>query len=193
MRDRFYRRDYGGALECIDRALAFIGDDPHTIDLRLLLLMNKFGLLDTRGRRAEALATAQQAVALGERAGTPRLAEIRSNLAVVYFHAGQWDDALAQFEVAVTTAGPKLHMVVAHGMSALIAGHRDDSAALGEHLAAIEGIPIRDIAWGKPVSDVFLARALAAERAGNLGQAEAILAECLDTSLAEVMSDVGAA
>lgn len=82
-------------------------------------------------------------------------------------------------------------MVVAHGMSALIAGHRDDSAALDEHLAAIESIPIRDIARGKPVSEVFLARALAAERAGNLGQAEAILAECLDTSLAEVMSDVG--
>jgi len=191
MRDRFYSRDYAGALEYMDRALAFIGDDPHTCDLRLLLLMNKFSLLDTRGRRAEALATAQQALALGERVGTPRLAEIRSNLAAVYFYAGQWDDALAQLEVAVTTAGPKLHMVVAHGMSAHIAGHRDDSAALEEHLAAIDSIPIRDIAWGKPVSDVFLARALAAERAGNLEQAEAILAECLDPSLSEVMSDVG--
>lgn len=59
MRDRFYSRDYAGALEHIDRALAFIGDEPHTSDLRLLLLMNKFGFLDTRGRRAEALATAQ--------------------------------------------------------------------------------------------------------------------------------------
>ena len=191
MRERFYGRDYAGALEYIDRALAFIGDDPHTSDLRLLLLMNKFGFLDASGHRAEALATAQQALAFGERVGTPRLAEIRSNLAAVYFYAGQWDDALAQLEVAVTTVGPKLHMVVAHGMSAHIAGHRDDSAALDEHLAAVDGIPIRDIAWGKPVSDVFLARALAAERAGNLEQAEAILAECLDPDLSEVMSDVG--
>jgi tetratricopeptide (TPR) repeat protein len=191
MRDRFYCRDYAGALEYIDRALAFIGDDPQTSDLRLLLLMNKFGFLDTSGHRAEALATAQQALALGERVGTPRLAEIRSNLAAVYFYAGQWDDALAQLEVAVSTAGPKLHMVVAHGMSAHIAGHRDDPAALDEHLAAIDGIPIREIAWGKPVSDVFLARALAAERAGNLEQAEAILAECLDPGLSEAMSDVG--
>jgi hypothetical protein len=48
MRDRFYSRDFTGALEYIDRA--------------------------------EALATAQQALALGERVGTPRLAEIRSTL-----------------------------------------------------------------------------------------------------------------
>jgi DNA-binding CsgD family transcriptional regulator len=182
--------DFDGAVERIDEALEVIGDDPQTIDLHLLLLMNRFALLDAGNRRAEALATAQQALALGERVGTPRLAEIRSNLAAVYFEAGQWDDALGQLEMALTTAGPKINMVLAHGLSALIAGHRDDSAALDEHLAAIGDIPIRDIAWGKPVSDVFLARALAAERAGNLKQAEAILAGCLDIGNSEIMADV---
>jgi DNA-binding CsgD family transcriptional regulator len=187
----YHAQDFAGVLDRIDEALAAIGDDPETIDLHLLLMMNRFAMLDAMDRRAEALATAQQALALGERAGTPRLAEIRSNLAAVYFQAGQWDDAVAQLEVAVTSPGPTLHMVVAHGMYALIAGHRDDSAALEEHLAAIDNIPVRYIAWGKPVSDVFLARALAAERAGNLEQAEAILAECLEADLSEVMVDVG--
>jgi DNA-binding CsgD family transcriptional regulator/tetratricopeptide (TPR) repeat protein len=186
-------QDFAGVLDRTGQALDVIGDDPQTIDLHLLLLMNRFAMLDTLDRPAEALATAQQALALGERVGTSRLREIRSYLAAFYFDAGRWDDALAQLETAVAAAEPELHKVLARALAALIAGHRDDSAALEEHLTAIEGIPVGDIAWGKPVAEAFLARALAAERAGHPDDAEAALAEYLQPSLAKSIGDMNGA
>ena len=69
----YHARDFAGLLDRIDEALDVIGDDPQTIDLRLMLLMNRFSMLDTLDRRADALATAQQTLALGERVGTSRL------------------------------------------------------------------------------------------------------------------------
>jgi DNA-binding CsgD family transcriptional regulator len=182
-------KDYAGVVDRIDEALEVIGDDPATIDLHLLLLMNRFAMLDTLDRRAEALATAQQALALGERAGTPRLAEIRSNLAALYFDTGQWDEATAQLETAFAAAEPEIHRVMARGLAALIAGHRDDSAALDEHLTALKEIPVSDVAWGKPVAEAFLARALAAERAGQPDEAQAVLAEYLDPGFAKPSGD----
>ena len=157
-----------------------------------MLLMNRFSMLDTLDRRDDALATAQQTLALGERVGTSRLGEIRSYLAAVYFDAGQWDDADAQLENAIAAPEPELHKVLARATAALIAGHRDDSAGLDEHLTAIKSIPVTDIAWGKPVAEVFLARALAAERAGQADEAEAVLAEYLDPDLAQSIGDMNA-
>lgn len=186
----YHARDFAGTLDRTDQALAAIGDDPQTIDLRLLLLMNRFSMLETLDRPADALAAAQQALALGEQVGTSRLREIRSYLAGFYFDAGQWDDALVQLETAVAASEPELHKVLARALAALIAGHRDDSAALEEHLAAIKDLPVGDIAWGKPVAEVFLARALAAERAGHPDEAEAVLAEYLEPSLAKSIGDL---
>jgi DNA-binding CsgD family transcriptional regulator len=189
IRSSYFRQDFSELFDRLDQALLITRDDPQTTDLRLLLLMNRFSLLDAMDRRAEALATAQEALALGEKVGTPRLAEIRSSLAAVHFAAGQWDDASAQLETAIAASGPRFHMVQVHAMSALIAGHRDDDA-LAEHLAEMADMPVREIAWGKPVAEVFLARSLAAERAGQADEALAVLAECLDPSLSEVMPDL---
>jgi DNA-binding CsgD family transcriptional regulator len=189
----YHARDYAGMVDRIDEALDVIGDDPETIDLHLLLLMNRFAMLDATDRRAEAFATAEQALALGERVGTSRLGEIRSYLAAVYFDAGQWDQANAQLETAFAAAEPEIHRVMARALGALIAGHRDDSTVLDEHLTAIKGILVSDIAWGKPVAEVFLARALAAERAGQADEAEAVLAEYLEPNLAKSIGDQNAA
>ncbi|HET7014928.1 MAG TPA: AAA family ATPase [Streptosporangiaceae bacterium] len=188
----YHGRDFAGLLDGIDEALEVIGDDPQTIDLRLMLLMNRFSMLDTLDRRDEALATAQRTLALGERVGTSRLSEIRSYLAAVYFDAGQWDDANAQLENAIAAPEPEIHKVLARALAALIAGHRDDSTALEEHLTAIKSIPVTDIAWGKPVAEVFLARAVAAERAGQAGEAEAALAQYTDPELAKSIGDMNA-
>jgi DNA-binding CsgD family transcriptional regulator len=188
----YHDRDFAGLLDRIDEALNVIGDDPQTIDLRLMLMMNRFSMLDTLDRRDDALATAQQTLALGERVGTSRLSEIRSYLAAVYYDAGQWDDANAQLENAIAAPEPELHKVLARALAALIAGHRDDPVALDEHLTAIKSIPVTDIAWGKPVAEVFLARALAAERAGQADEAEAVLAAYLDPELAKSIGDMNA-
>jgi DNA-binding CsgD family transcriptional regulator len=189
----FHARDYAGMVDRIDEALDVIGDDPQTIDLHLLLLMNRFAMLDTLDRHAEALATAQQALALGERAGMSRLSEIRSYLAAASFDAGQWDEAIAQLDTVFAVPEPEIHRVMARGIAALIAGHRDDSTALDEHLTAVKDTPVSDIAWGKPVAEVFLARALAAERAGLADEAEAVLAEYLEPGLAKSSGDLNAA
>ena len=86
--------------EQLDQALAVIDDDPQASDLRLLLLMNKIGMLpdlDRPGRGA----------GRGPRGAHPRRAgrhpvaqEIRVHLALRYFEAGQWDDAIAEVEQA---------------------------------------------------------------------------------------------
>ena len=115
----YHGRDFAGLLDRIDETLDIIGDDPQTIDLRLMLLMNRFSMLDTLDRRDDALATAQQTLALGERVGTSRLGEIRSYLAAVYFDAGQWDDADAQLENAIAAPEPELHKVLARATSRL--------------------------------------------------------------------------
>jgi DNA-binding CsgD family transcriptional regulator len=181
----FQTGDFAEMLDRTDQTLDVIGDDPQTIDLHLLLLMNRFTLLGSLDRPVEALATAHQALALGERAGTSRLREIHSNLAAFYFDLGQWDDALIELESVVAAPEPELQKVLARALAALIGGHRDDSAALEEHLAAIKGVPVGDIAWAKPIGEAFLARAVAAERAGHPDEAEAALAECLEPNLAQ--------
>src|SRR5262249_27379518 len=78
---------------------------------------------------AEAVATAQQALVLAERAGTPRLAEISYTLASHFFETGQWDDALAEMERVSALPGAHSLPLLLHGLIALIAGHRDDQAA----------------------------------------------------------------
>jgi DNA-binding CsgD family transcriptional regulator len=183
-----FRHDWPEMMARMDRALAVIGDDPQTTDLRLLLMMNRFGVLDGMDRRGEAIATAQQALALAERAGTPRLTNIRAKLAAVYYTAGRWDDALAQLETAITVPGT-VHSAFKSGLSALIAGHRDDQVTAEDHLTVVADISVRHAAWGTSAGDLLMARAVVAERAGRADEAQAVLAQCLDPDLAEFMPD----
>lgn len=87
-----------------------------------------------------------------------------------YFETGQWDDALAVLQSARRARrAPHCGPVQAHGLIALIAGHRDDNAMAQEHLAAA-----RDWANGPrwlPEDSCYLllARAVAAERMGQPG------------------------
>ena len=102
----FYRGQEAARLEYIDRALALTEMDPQATDLRLLLLTNKAGHLSNQDRQAEAIAAARQALALAERAGTPRVHVVRSMLGELHFEAGEWDDALAELEQAPAGSGP---------------------------------------------------------------------------------------
>src|SRR5260221_1690097 len=175
-------------LDHTERALAVIGDDPQTADLRLVLLSNKASALHEMDRRAEALTAARQSLALGERTGTPHQAMARCRLAELYIAWGQWDDALAELEQATGLPGPDyLHSAV-HAHIALIAGHRDDRDTAEQHLAAVADVPIRDaVSWD--YSALLLARALAAERAGRTAGAAAELARGLEPGLAQNRQD----
>ncbi len=185
----YSRRDHAAMLGHIGRALAAIGDDPQTTDLRLLLLANRASALGDLDRLAEAGAAIREALALAERAGTPRMVVICTSAAEHYLEVGQWDDALAVLETAAALPGPDYLPIMLHGQVALIAGHRDDPATAEEHLAAVRDQEIGSVHHRAMAYRLLLARALAAERAGRPGEAVAVLAPCLDRGVAEDMPD----
>jgi tetratricopeptide (TPR) repeat protein len=114
--------------------------------------------------------------------------EIMTEAAEEYFKAGQWDDALAVLQSGRRGRRGRRGRhsgdpIPVHGLIALIAGHRNDSAMAQEHLAAV-----RDQANGPrwlPEGSCYLllARAVAAERGGQPAEAMALLAQCLDRRL----------
>jgi DNA-binding CsgD family transcriptional regulator len=173
----------------VDRALDVIGDDPQTTDLQLLLLSNRARAMEDLGRQEEAGATIRAALDLAERTGTPWLGTICCAAAEHHFVAGQWDEALAELETASALPGPDYIQTLRHGLVALIAGHRDDRALAAEHLVAVRDEAISTASQRAKAHYLFLARALAAERAGRPGEAMAVLARCLEPGAAEEMPD----
>ena len=162
----FVGRDLAAALNAIDRALAVIGNGDQTTDLRLMLLANRVGALGLLDRHDEAIGAAGQALIVAERAGTSRLAVLRCTLAYQHFEVGQWDDALAELEPALSVdlgAGSSL----AHGLIALIAGDRDQGDVAVAHLAALSEQGSRAAATASNSHYLHLAQAVAEERAGR--------------------------
>jgi DNA-binding CsgD family transcriptional regulator len=184
-----HQRDHAAVLAYIDRALAAIGDDAQTTDLRLLLLANRAGMLGDLDRHAEAGDTIRQTLNLAERAGTPRLGVICVTAAEHYFEAGQWDDALAVLETAAGLRAADYVPVFLHGQVALIAEHRDDQELADEHLAAVQDLPLDSAQHRAAAYCLFLACAQAAERAGAPQEAARVLAQCLAPGFAEDMTD----
>ncbi|HMH91978.1 MAG TPA: helix-turn-helix transcriptional regulator, partial [Streptosporangiaceae bacterium] len=168
---RDYGGDFAGAVEIMERALAVIGDDPETADLRLLLLGNRLGVLGNLDREVDA--EARELLALAERAGTARLTAVRAVVAEHLFNMGRWDDALAELEALLEPGADALDwaVVVGRGMAALIAGHRDDRAGMAAHLRAAQQLP--DLPGRKRLYSAYLlqAKAVAADRDGRPGEA----------------------
>jgi DNA-binding CsgD family transcriptional regulator len=181
----YFRAEHVRRIEYIERALAITEDDPQATDLRLLLLSHLPAALRSAGRWAEALAAAERSVVIAERAGyPPRL--VRAGLAVAYFDNGRWDDALAEFEQVAGLPGPGFHQVQVRGFLALIAAHRDDRVTARRHLAAVAELPLADLSARGNASSLLRARATIAERAGQPGQAVAVLRQVLDPGWADV-------
>jgi DNA-binding CsgD family transcriptional regulator len=183
----FVRSDHQRRLGYIDRALPVTADDPQAADLRLMLLANKTSALELMDRQAEAIGTAQQALALAERVGTPRLRVIRTALGQLYVEVGRWDDALAELELVTGQPGPDYLHFLAGGLVALIAAHRDDWDEAARYLSAVGAEAITAVPSRANAHYMLLAQALAEEHAGRTGSAVAILAQCLEPSLAEGM------
>ena len=182
------RRDTAGTLDLTSRGLAVIGGDIQATDLRLLMLANRVSVLGELDRRAEAIESAREALVLAEQAGTPRLAIARHALANQYLHFGQWDDALAEIDLAVGLPGPDYLPLLVHGLIALIAAHRQDWQTVEDHLS---GMPDRSGIRADAVSNahyILLARALLAERSGDYGRAVGVLSIAIDPDVAHLMT-----
>jgi DNA-binding CsgD family transcriptional regulator len=124
------------AVARIDRALAELGEDPESTDLRLLLTNNRLTYLSVLGRWADAEVALPRALVLAERAGTFRAAGLLATAGEVGYMHGDWDDALvhlggidAEFRANRANLNPL-------AVGALIALHRGDREAANTWLAA---------------------------------------------------------
>ncbi|MGW7103609.1 AAA family ATPase [Streptomyces sp. NPDC054838] len=154
---------------------------PAANDMRLLLLANQAEELmrfDEPRAVAEALREARE-LAVRTRS-TGRLVVTEALLAEFHYRLGDWDAALAG--VARADGLPVSDgwlPVVAHGLRALVLGHRDDRAAAGAELAALSEDAFGSPAARRYASHVLLARALLAERDGRPADALAALLPAL--------------
>jgi DNA-binding CsgD family transcriptional regulator len=183
--------DFARFLEFIEQALAVIGDDQETSDLRVLLLTNR---LAAHGNLDQDIDTeARQLLALAEQVGTARISMVREMQAEYSFEVGAWDDALVELDILFEPCADVLDYAVVggRGLAALIAAHRDDRARLAAHLRAAQELPDL-VGRRKPTYSVDLLRAkgVAAEQNGRLSEAMAFLTEAVaagDTGLPAVL------
>jgi DNA-binding CsgD family transcriptional regulator len=180
----FSAADYPGALELAERALAVIGDDPETTDLRLLVLSNRLVTLGSLDRGAEA--DARQLRALAERVGTARIGTVLGTIAEHLFENGRWDDALAELEslFALGADVRDIELVGGRGLAALIAVHRDDRAGVAVHVRAAQQLPevVGRRSYG---ADLLRVQAAADERDGRPAAAVDLLLAALAQDSAE--------
>jgi DNA-binding CsgD family transcriptional regulator/tetratricopeptide (TPR) repeat protein len=184
-----HRRDEAAAVALIVQALAAIGDDPQASDLHVMMLANHASCLIDLDRFDEALAAASQAVVLAERAATARLAGARFALADLFFSIGQWDDALAELELAAGIPGQDHRQLLVQGLIALIAAHRGDRpTALGQLSELLSEPRAAHVTRGGLFWDrVLLAKALIAEEDSGPAAAAAALAPCLEPAVGAQM------
>jgi DNA-binding CsgD family transcriptional regulator len=184
-----HRRDEAAAVALIQQALTAIGDDPQACDLHVMMLANNASCLIDLDRFDDALAAASEAVVLAERAATARLAGARFALADLFFSTGQWDDALAELELAAGIPGQDHRQLLVQGLIALIAAHRGDRrTALGQLSGLLSEPRAADVTPGGLFWDrVFMARALIAEQDTDPAAAAAALAPCLEPAVGAQM------
>jgi DNA-binding CsgD family transcriptional regulator len=159
------------------QALAAIGHDPRTADLRVVLLVNLCLHLDHVGHLGDAEAAVADMLAFVEKypsAIAPTRA--RAYAAVWFYDVGRWDEALAEMEHGCIT-------VEAISVAALIAGHRDDRAAAATHLGRLARTPVPGEVIQNHSSRLILARALAEERDGRQHEAFGVLASLLSPEM----------
>jgi DNA-binding CsgD family transcriptional regulator len=177
----FYVSRTAVALRRIEQALDVIGDDPHATDLQLTLLFRQGQGLSELDRRSETEVTIRETLALAERTATPHLPEAYVLAADCHFRVGRWDDALAMLEQAIALPNHPQDRIKAHGILALIAGHRGSTEAPG-HFAAAKLVQIDStfVIYQATAHFLLLAQALAAEQAGSPGAAVAVLRPNID-------------
>lgn len=187
------RRDYASAVGYLDQALEVVGTDISLIDLRLLLLDNRVFTLECLDRLDDATADLELAVRLAGHSHP--VANLHVAAAVHYFWRGQWDTALDRIDAVLNDraftgyglregGGPE---VLLHGVAALIAAHRDDTAGMRRHLEAGLHRPQTTAADRENCDFLIAAQSTAEWRDGNEAAAIAVLSTILDTKYSLMM------
>jgi len=177
------RRDHGAALGYIDQALQVLGDDPGYTDLRSFALDGRIFTLQNLDRWPEAELALRQARKSAQRSGGPdRTTWVTA--AVLRYWLGQWDDALAELStdeddvpgLTYTFLRERWPALLVHGVTALIAGRRDQRTTADRHLRAGLALPVLTIPDRENRDFLVAAHAVALEQRGETRQAMQALA-----------------
>jgi DNA-binding CsgD family transcriptional regulator/tetratricopeptide (TPR) repeat protein len=180
------RRDHATALDCIDRALRIMGEDPGYDDLRSNFLDTRTFVLQNLDEWQQAELALRQAREFAQRAGRSDRATWAS-AAVLRYWLGQWDDALAELG-SDTTDVPGLvysflrerwSALLVHGVAALIAGRRGQCAVADRHLREGLALPIENLTDRENQDFLVAAHALSLEQSGGARQAMLRLAQMI--------------
>ena len=183
---RSIRRDHAAALDYIDRALRVLGDDPGHADLRSFALDDRIFTLQNLDRWPQAELTLRRAREASQRSGNPDRATWVT-AAVLRYWLGQWDDALAELGPDDTDAPgltysflrERWSALLLHGVSALIAGRRDERTVADQQLRQGLALPIQTVPDRENQDFLVAAHALALEQSGETHQAMLRLAAML--------------
>ena len=182
---RSIRRDHAAALDYIDRALRVLGDDPGHADLRSFALDDRIFTLQNLDRWPQAELTLRRAREASQRSGNPDRATWVT-AAVLRYWLGQWDDALAELGPDDTDAPgltysflrERWSALLLHGVSALIAGRRDERTVADQQLRQGLALPIQTVPDRENQDFLVAAHALALEQSGETHQAMLRLPRC---------------
>jgi DNA-binding CsgD family transcriptional regulator len=187
------RRDQAAVLACEQRGMEALRGEPQGAGLRLVMMANCASLFADADRLDEAGAVIREAMALAEQIGSHRLGVICGHAAHYYLAVGQWDDALAVLE---SISRPERDderedsfTAIVDGVAALIAAHRDDGASLRPRLELARDLDVTSPFLQGVSYPLLLARAMAAERAGDLAGAVRALAVCVDPGASAGMGE----
>ena len=176
------RRDHAAALDYLDQALLVLGDDPGHQDMRMYVLTVRIFTLQNLDRWTDAELALRQAREFARRTGNPDRATW-VNAAVLRYWQGQWDDALAELGSGDTDADAYLRerwpALLTHGVTALVAGRRDQRALADRHLHHGLALPIQNMTDRENQDFLLAAHALALEQRGETRQAMLKLAAML--------------
>jgi DNA-binding CsgD family transcriptional regulator len=183
---RSIRRDHAAALDYIDRALRVLGDDLGHADLRSFALDDRIFTLQNLDRWPQAELTLRRAREASQRSGNPDRATWVT-AAVLRYWLGQWDDALAELGPDDTDAPgltysflrERWSALLLHGVSALIAGRRDERTVADQQLRQGLALPIQTVPDRENQDFLIAAHALALEQSGETHQAMLRLAAML--------------
>ncbi|WP_147315725.1 ATP-binding protein [Asanoa ferruginea] len=169
------RGDSRDALSLIDRALIVVDADSGLAELEMLLHVNRSLALGTLNRYDEAITAAERGRRMADRAGNVlRCGQAQSALAELHFHAGQWDDALAEVDVESIRGADPISVCLRYGIAAVVGLHRGDRTA-GERLE--DAAPHAERLTGRLVGPLVLARSVEREQAGLPAEALSALVD----------------